>query len=484
MVQTPAQALGDVYKARTEQLQGNRLGLENTQLQQENDVRTRAAADDAAMRTSFAQHPDDLDAAVKDLMRTAPSAGMKAQTLLLNHRKEQAATSSQQSDAVRKRMDITSAVLANADKDESSYQASRDAILKLAGSAGADPIGTMLPEQWDPEKSPALVQGMRQRLTDMAMQQKDHHEAVQEAQWWYEHGQPDAKGNYDAKSIQVAASVAGKFMKVAKNQQEWDQTLKELRMQQGIPAIVLNRFPTVFDPKTSPQLAERMELTEDQIETLGIRDREATAREKAAGNSTSLSRLQETQYNSDRAAHDRGQPRAGTQRITPDGIIDNTRVPFMSREEWLRQHQPQVAVPPMPAGSAPPTVGPPMSAVPPGGNPPQPPPSATPPMANPSAAAEPAMPVGPTPDQIRAFAAANPSGGSAPPPAAAPPPPVGAPPVAPAAPGNVAPPAAGRGTVQILGKTALRYGGKLYNFPTPAARDKWLKDNNYSANQQ
>lgn len=507
LINSPAQTLGQVYAMRNQQLTGQRLQQENVALDQENQARTRAAGDDAAMRSAFSQYAADPDQAVDHLFKSGnASAAMKAQGLILAHRKEMATTAKQQLDATKAAFDIQSSLLEGA-KDETSYQMVRGVMKKLVPPDQSDAIDKILPQNYDP----AAVETAKTMLTDKAHQLTAHKNSVEEAQWALTHGMPDKDGNYTPEAIKAWTSVAGNFLKDAKTQQEWSSGLEALRQQRGVPKMVLNKFDTVFDPKTSAQKAGNMTMTQDELENLGIRrtteedrksyqnrelalrQREVTLRENEA---KALKPAKEDpyfthdmeKYRTFLQTYNKTQPKEGD--INPnaqsggDSSLHYTAPP--SFDDWRKTNGrppsigapgPGAAAAPPAAGGPPPITAPPnMSAVPPGG------------MGGgqPSGAApvQPAMNLQPIPaataaDQQQAPQPiqAAPVGG--PPPAAVPlaaPAPTST--AAPAAkPGKIAPPPTGHVSIVDVGPDDFRIhtaDNKWIKFPSAEARAKAL----------
>lgn len=398
LINSPAQTLGQIYTMRNQQLQGDRLKQENVALDQENQARTRAAGDDAAMRSAFSQYAADPDQAVDHLYKSGNAgAAMKAQGLILAHRKEMASTAKQQLDATKAAFDVQSSLLEGA-KDEASYQMVRGVMKKLVPPDQADAIDKILPPNYDP----TAVETAKTMLTDKAHQLTAHKNSVEEAQWALTHGMPDKDGNYTPEAIKAWTSVAGNFLKDAKTQQEWDDGIKALKMQRGVPPMVLNKFDTVFDPKTSAKKAGAMTLTENESESLGIRkaaeegtqkyrdrelalrQREVTLRENEA---KALKPSKEDpyfthdmeKYRTFLRTYDKTQPKEGDANMNAqpggDQTLHYTAPP--SFDDWRKTNgrPPTAGAPGAPGAAAPPAAGGPpaitappnMSAVPPGG---------------------------------------------------------------------------------------------------------------------
>lgn len=508
LINSPAQTLGQVYAMRNQQLQGQRLKQENDALDLENQARTRAAGDDAAMRSAFSQYASDPDQAVDHLFKSGNAgAAMKAQGLILAHRKESASTAKQQLDATKAAFDVQSSLLEGA-KDEASYQMVRGVMKKLVPPEQADAIDKILPPNYDP----AAVENAKSMLTDKAHQLTAHKNSVEEAQWALTHGMPDKDGNYTPESIKAWTSVAGNFLKDAKDQKEWTAGLEALRQQRGVPKMVLNKFDTVFDPKTSAQKAGNMTMTQEELEGLGIRrtteedrksyqnrelalrQREVTLRENEA---KALKPSKEDpyfthdmeKYRTFLQTYNKSQPKEGD--INPnaksgeDSSLHYTAPP--SFDDWRKTNgrPPAVGAPgpgaaaaaPPAAGGPPPITAPPnMSAVPPGGM---------------GGGGQPAMALGaePIPNAAAQQPAPEPipnvPAGGAPPamvPLAAPAPAAAAPAptstAAPAAkPGKIAPPPTGHVSIVDVGPGDFRIhtaDNKWIKFPSADARAKAL----------
>lgn len=507
VIDSPLKTMSDIYtvKNQAEELKGRQLL--NTQRDQENAQRTRAAADDAAIRTelqnSFDPTKGDIDyqGAINRLHQGGHgTAAIKLADDFSKRQQQHAATSEQELKRHAADLEIGSQVLAGVHKDDdpenddARWQAAK---AHFAGMKDMTPdTAAAIAKMPDDYKSAKpYIDLMVDEGTKTADRIREAHESLRDHMEAVKLGivKPDPKkGEQEPQEVTenrekvrtLQTSSVGHMLGTATNDQQYQQMLQSFKSQQYPPEI-LNKFAPVYSPEAVAK-AKALTMSEKDYEELGIQRTNAGANvtranadlKRANDAVGATSKEDQKAYEDARNEYDKGHPIStkAMPQFDPTthkfiGMGAPTRTPFPSMADWVKNgRQATPAAPQGPPAQIP--IQAPMppqirtgGAPPPGAMPTPPPPvAAAPPVAPPQA------PVAP-PAVVSAPPAVAPGLRPMAPPPVMPPPPV----ARPVAPPVAATPPAAAGGVRIKLPDGPPYNGRTVRFKDKASADAFTK---------
>lgn len=435
-IESPTQSLAQVYALRESQARLQGTQLENTARQQENDSRTRAAADDAAIKSELQTAYDpatksiDYQGAINRLHQGGHgTAAIKLADDFSKRQQQKAATDEAELKRHSADLEIGTQVLAGVhndkdpENDDARWKAAKQHFLGMKDIApDAAAMISQLPDDYASAKP--HVDAMISEGTKMADRIRDAHESLRDHMEAIRLGilRPDPKQGENeppalveqrekAEALQVssvARSLAG-----ARNDAEYQRMLEGFKSQQYSSAV-LNKFAPVWS-KDAVEKAKALTMSEKDYQELGIQRTNAAANvkradaaaERAKNTLGTISREDQKAYEDARSEYDKANPTSTKPVPQFDpvthhliGMSTPKRLPAPTIDEWMKNGKkmpeptaptagrggppviPPVAVPPpMTAPGAPPAapVAPPVAAA-----APQAPPMVTPPAQSPA----------------------------------------------------------------------------------------------------